>query len=125
MSFPEGLPPTTVKVHPTQLYESVASLVIFALLVWVISPHFKREGPLIFAYALLAGIERFLVEFIRTNEPVFLGLTQQQWISVALFAVGIAGMWYFEKYGRLRPAIGGRETAPSVPSTASGGHKTG
>ena len=41
-----------------------------------------------FAYAILAGIERFLVEFIRTNEPVALGLTQQQWIAVAMFVVG-------------------------------------
>ena len=45
MSFPKGLPPTTVKVHPTQLYEIAASLVIFALLVWVISPAFQARGP--------------------------------------------------------------------------------
>ena len=43
----------------------------------------------------MQGSERFLVEFIRTNEAVALGLTQQQWISVALFVVGIAGMWWF------------------------------
>ncbi len=103
MPFPEGLPPTTVNVHPTQLYESAASLVIFALLVWVIGPRFKREGPLMFAYAILAGIERFLVEFIRTNEPVAWGLTSQQWISVAMFFVGIAGVWWFETHGNLRP----------------------
>jgi len=103
MSFPKGLPPTTVHVHPTQLYEAAASLVIFALLVWVIGPRFRREGPLIFAYLLLAGVERFLVEFVRTNQAVALGLTQQQWISVALFFIGIGGMWYFETYGRVRP----------------------
>jgi len=104
MAFPKGLPPTTVHVHPTQLYEIAATLVIFALLNWVIGPRFKREGPLIFAYAVLAGIERFLVEFIRTNQPVALGLTQQQWIAIAMFVVGIAGMWWFETHGRLRPA---------------------
>jgi phosphatidylglycerol---prolipoprotein diacylglyceryl transferase len=123
MSFPQGLPPTTVKVHPTQLYEIAASLVIFALLVWVISPRFKREGPLIFAYLTLAGIERFLVEFVRTNEPVFLGLTQQQWIAVALFVIGIVGMWYFETYGRLRPVPGVEESIPSVAAPASTGRK--
>ena len=111
IAFPEGLPPTTVPVHPTQLYEIGASLVIFALLVWVISPRFKREGPLIFAYLLLAGIERFLVEFVRTNEAVALGLTQQQWISVALVFIGIGGMWYFEKHGRLRPVIPAKPAA--------------
>jgi phosphatidylglycerol---prolipoprotein diacylglyceryl transferase len=103
MAFPKGLPPTTVHVHPTQLYEIAGTLVIFALLLWVIGPRFKREGPLMFAYAVLAGVERFLVEFVRTNEPVALGLTQQQWISIAMFVVGIAGMWWFGTRGRLRP----------------------
>jgi prolipoprotein diacylglyceryltransferase len=97
--------------------------VIFALLVWVISPRFKREGPLIFAYLTLAGIERFLVEFVRTNEAVFLGLTQQQWIAVALFVIGIVGMWYFETYGRLRPVLGGEESVPPVAAPASTGRK--
>jgi phosphatidylglycerol:prolipoprotein diacylglycerol transferase len=105
ISFPNGSPPTPpgVHVHPTQLYESAASLVIFALLLWVIGPRCKREGPLIFAYAVLAGIERFLVEFIRTNEPVALGLTQQQWISIVLVVVGAVGTWWFATRGRLRP----------------------
>ncbi|MBC7293544.1 MAG: prolipoprotein diacylglyceryl transferase, partial [Thermoleophilia bacterium] len=114
MSFPQGVPPTTVKVHPTQLYESFASLVIFALLIWVISPRLKREGSLMFAYLILAGVERFLVEFIRTNKPVALGLTQQQWISIALFVVGVFGVWWFETRGRLRPV--------AASSTSGGSH---
>ncbi len=120
MSFPNGVPPTTVRVHPTQLYESAASLVIFALLLWVISPRFKREGPLIFAYAVLAGIERFLVEFIRTNEPVLLGLTQQQWIAIGMIVVGAVFTWYFATRGRLRPAID-PATGHAVAATAPGG----
>ena len=60
MSFPKGVPPTPegVLVHPTQLYEIAATLVIFVLLTWVIAPRLKREGPLMFAYAVLAGIEK-------------------------------------------------------------------
>lgn len=105
MTFPQGLPPTTVPVHPTQLYEIAGSLIIFALLLWVVGPRFKREGGLIFAYLLLAGIARFLVEFVRTNDAVALGLTQQQFISTALFFIGIAGMWWFETHGRPRPVV--------------------
>jgi phosphatidylglycerol:prolipoprotein diacylglycerol transferase len=117
LAFPKGLPPTPpgVHVHPTQIYEILASLVIFALLLWVISPRFKREGPLMFAYAALAGVERFLVEFIRTNDPVALGLTQQQWISIALFVVGIAGAWWCGMRGRLRPAFAGVQTQAKRP----------
>ncbi|MCX8032120.1 MAG: prolipoprotein diacylglyceryl transferase [Thermoleophilia bacterium] len=117
LSFPEGIPPTPpgVKVHPTQLYSGVASLVIFALLAWVIGPRLKRQGSLIFVYALIAGIERFLVEFIRTNEPVGLGLTQQQWIAIAMMIVGVAGTYWFETHGKPRIA---------VEVSASGGAKT-
>jgi phosphatidylglycerol---prolipoprotein diacylglyceryl transferase len=113
MSFPEGVPPTPEgsHVHPTQLYSSMASLVIFALLAWVIGPRFRREGPLMFAYAVLAGIERFLVEFIRTNEPVALGLTQQQWIAIAMVVVGAVGMWWFGTRGRLRPVLPEKHSA--------------
>jgi phosphatidylglycerol:prolipoprotein diacylglycerol transferase len=131
LAFPEGSPPTTVAVHPTQLYEVLASLVIFALLLWVIGPRFKREGPLIFAYAILAGIERFLIEFIRTNSPWAMGLTQQQWISIVLVLVGIAGTWWFGTRGRLRPALAaassggagaaGRTKGAKKVSTRSGG----
>jgi phosphatidylglycerol:prolipoprotein diacylglycerol transferase len=125
MSFPKGAPPTTVHVHPTQLYESAASLVIFALLVWVIAPRFKREGPLMFVYAILAGAERFLVEFIRTNPPVALGLTQQQWISIALFVVGIAGMWWFGTRGRLRPAEPAKAAAGAAAAAPGAGKPKG
>jgi len=113
MSFPQGVPPTPegVHVHPTQLYSSLASLVIFALLAWVIGPRFKREGPLMFVYAIFAGIERFLVEFIRTNEPAALGLTQQQWIAIAMVIGGIAGTWWFGTRGRLRPVVPGKVSA--------------
>jgi phosphatidylglycerol---prolipoprotein diacylglyceryl transferase len=134
MAFPKGLPPTTVRVHPTQLYEIAGSLLIFVLLVWVISPRFKREGPLIFVYAILAGVERFLVEFIRTNKPVALGLTSQQWIAIAMIVVGIIFTWYFGTRGRLRPAIdpatGWAVVAPEkspggTPGKKGGSGKTG
>jgi phosphatidylglycerol:prolipoprotein diacylglycerol transferase len=120
MSFPNGLPPTTETVHPTQLYESASFLVIFALLAWVIAPRFKREGALIFVYAVIAGIERFLVEFIRTNDKVALGLTQQQWIAIGMMIVGVAGAWYFGTRGQLRPIVelAGAKTAAAAAATS-------
>ena len=104
IAFPKGSPPTDIPVHPTQLYEIAASLFIFALMVWLISPRVKREGAMFFIYLVLAGVERFLVEFVRTNEPVALGLTQQQWISIALFVVGVVGTWWFGTRGSLYPS---------------------
>ncbi|NLV71423.1 MAG: prolipoprotein diacylglyceryl transferase [Actinobacteria bacterium] len=119
LTFPHGIPPTPEPVHPTQLYETAASLVIFALLVWLIGPRLKREGSLFFIYAVLAGIERLLIEFIRTNDPGVLGLTQQQWIAVGMMIVGVIGAWWFETRGRLRPAPGAE--GPAEPAEAASG----
>jgi phosphatidylglycerol:prolipoprotein diacylglycerol transferase len=122
MAFPKGSPPTLpgVHVHPAQLYEILGSLFIFALLVWVFSPRIKREGTIFFIYLILAGTERFLVEFVRTNPVVALGLTQQQWISIGLFVVGIAGIWWFSRHGRLRPQLVAAGAQPVPPGDKAG-----
>jgi len=44
-------------------------------------------GQLFGVYLILAGIERFFVEFLRMN-PLYIGLSQAQWISVALAITG-------------------------------------
>jgi phosphatidylglycerol---prolipoprotein diacylglyceryl transferase len=86
MSYPHGEVPTTERVHPTPVYETLASLLIFWLL-WRLR---RRWEPLrLFgAYLVLAGAERFLVEFIRRNDDVLLGLTQPQLFAVAMVATG-------------------------------------
>lgn len=116
MSFPEGEPPTTALVHPTQLYESLASLVIFALLVWFFAPRLRGSGSLFGVYLVLAGIERFLVEFVRTNASGLLGLTQQQWISIALIVVGFVVVWRVEGGAAVTDG-----PARSLPRTAVAG----
>jgi len=88
MAFPDGSPPTVDAVHPTQLYEAVISLGYFALL-WGMRKRWEsRPGFSFSLYLILAGAERFLIEFFRLNEPVALGLTMAQWISVGLVTLG-------------------------------------
>jgi phosphatidylglycerol---prolipoprotein diacylglyceryl transferase len=113
MAFPKGDPPTTQLVHPTQLYEIMGSLVIFAILIWVLAPRLHRAGALMWSYLVLAGVERFLVEFVRTNKPALLGLTQQQWISVALMLVGVAGVgWLYRPGAQAVSAPAPKKPAP-------------
>jgi phosphatidylglycerol---prolipoprotein diacylglyceryl transferase len=104
MSYPDGTVPTTDEVHPTPVYETLA----MGLVAWVLWRLRNRlTGGLLFAlYLLLAGLERFLVEFIRRNEDVALGLTQAQLISVAMVVAG--GIWL--AYGLRRP--------PAEPASA-------
>jgi len=88
VAFPEGLPPTLVPVHPTQLYETGGLL----LVAWVLL-RWRRRGvsdAMVFAgYLVLAGSLRFLIEFIRVNARVAGPFTLAQLISSAIVVVGV------------------------------------
>jgi phosphatidylglycerol:prolipoprotein diacylglycerol transferase len=96
MSFPNGLVPTSERVHPTPLYEFFAAVLI-AYLLWRIGPRIlRRERPdgTVFAwYLLLTGVARFFVEFIRINPEVLLGLSNAQLAAVACFISGAILLW--------------------------------
>jgi phosphatidylglycerol:prolipoprotein diacylglycerol transferase len=93
MSFPNGIVPTTDRVHPTPIYEFLASLVIFCVL-WRLGARWMRNAPdigkLFGVYLLLSGIARFLVEFIRLNPRSFFGMTNAQTASLVGMIVGAA-----------------------------------
>jgi phosphatidylglycerol:prolipoprotein diacylglycerol transferase len=96
MAYPKGTVPTDVKVHPTPVYETLA-MGIVALILW--NYRDRLTGGRLFAlYLVLAGVERFLVEFIRRNDPVALGLTLPQLLSVAMIVGGVV------LAARVRPA---------------------
>ena len=58
--------PLGVHLHPTQLYESFAALLIFFFLLWL---HRRKRftGQVIACYAVLYGLTRFLIEFVRDD----------------------------------------------------------
>ncbi len=84
--------PLDIKLHPTQLYESAAELIIFAILYWRIRrPH--APGAIISLYLILYSAVRFLVEFVRYHEqanPFGGPLNTSQWISLLLAGLGAA-----------------------------------
>jgi phosphatidylglycerol:prolipoprotein diacylglycerol transferase len=89
MSYPDGTVPTDRTVHPTPVYETLA-MGLGAWFLWQLRDR-VRAGVLFAIYLLYAGAERFLVEFLRRNDDVALGLTQPQLISVVLMLAG--GAW--------------------------------
>jgi phosphatidylglycerol:prolipoprotein diacylglycerol transferase len=102
VAFPEGLPPTTVPVHPTQLYEA-AWLVAIGALLW----RRRAASPLLFAeYLVLAGIGRFAVEILRINPRIALDLSAAQWIGIAM--VGVGGALWLRAKRSARLQIGAR-----------------
>jgi phosphatidylglycerol:prolipoprotein diacylglycerol transferase len=96
MAYPDGTVPTDVPVHPTPIYETV-SMGLVAYVLWRLRDRFQ-PGLLFAFYLVAAGTERFLVEFIRRNEEVALGLTQAQFLSVAMIVGG--GLWIVTKTRR-------------------------
>jgi phosphatidylglycerol:prolipoprotein diacylglycerol transferase len=90
MAYPHGAVPTDVKVHPTPIYESLA-MGIAALVLWRLRDRLA-PGRLFALYLVIAGVERFLVEFIRRNADAWLGLTAAQLVSVVMFAAG--AVWW-------------------------------
>jgi phosphatidylglycerol:prolipoprotein diacylglycerol transferase len=84
--YPGERVPDQVPVHPAPVYETLAALAIFAFL-WAIRKKPRPVGMIFAIYLICAGIERLLVEFIRLN-PLYLGLSQAQWISVGMIAIG-------------------------------------
>jgi phosphatidylglycerol:prolipoprotein diacylglycerol transferase len=87
MSFPNGIEPTLVRVHPTPLYELAAGLLIGAWLWWRGGkPH--GTGAIVGEYLVLSGTARFLVEFVRRNPKVLWGLSNAQ-----LASAGSVGWW--------------------------------
>lgn len=112
VAFPDGSPPSTagvmaqvfgtpmpegstastlLAVHPTQLYEVAIILAAFTLL-WRWRTRPGGTGWLFGVYLILAGSERFLVEFFRAKDDanILPGITLAQAVSLSLVALGLA-----------------------------------
>jgi phosphatidylglycerol:prolipoprotein diacylglycerol transferase len=91
--FPRGTPPTDEPVHPTQLYE-IAWLLPVAGLLWAR----RHKSPFLFGeYVALNGLGRLVIEHWRVNPRVALGLTEPQWIGIALIGLGMGGWLYYAR----------------------------
>jgi phosphatidylglycerol---prolipoprotein diacylglyceryl transferase len=101
MSFPNGIVPTTERVHPTPLYEFILWLAIGALL-WHMGSRTLRggkvKGEIFCVYLILTGIARFLVEIIRVNPRSFLGMSNAQTASALSVIAGAALLWRIKKH---------------------------
>jgi phosphatidylglycerol:prolipoprotein diacylglycerol transferase len=84
--------PIDQHLHPTQLYESFAMLLVFFFLLWL---HKRRRfsGQVILAYALLYSIVRFAIEFVRDDpRGDILGLTTLTGLSTSQMISLVVGI---------------------------------
>ncbi len=113
MSFPNGIEPTVVRVHPTPLYELAAGLVIGGWLWWRGGKN-RPAGAILGEYLLLSGTARFLVEFIRRNPRVLWGLSNAQLASLGSVLAGVVLIIW----AATRRAEGSAKAAAAVEKTA-------
>jgi len=86
-----GVVPDTIPVHPAPLYEFIMAVLLFTLL-WKLRKRAYPDGKLFMIYLLLSGAARFLVEFIRVNPRILMGLSEAQLIALSMIVIGIFGI---------------------------------
>jgi phosphatidylglycerol:prolipoprotein diacylglycerol transferase len=89
VAFPEGLPPTTERVHPTQLYEMIA-LVALAWLLFRWRRQRRADAFVLGAYLAIAGAVRFGIEFLRVHEPLIGPFAVAHVLSLIVVVAGLA-----------------------------------
>jgi len=83
--------PLGVSLHPTQLYEAGAELLILGVLLFAEKKGRPFPGRTFWAYMLLYGISRFVIEIFRGDERgMIIGLSTSQFISVVLVPLSLA-----------------------------------
>ncbi len=97
--------PIDIPLHPTQLYESAATLAIFGVLLWLAARK-RFYGQVTLAYVTLYAVARFAIEFFRGDAvrgDVFGGLLSTSQFIAILMLVAVALLYpYLAK--RSRPA---------------------
>ena len=109
LSFIDGLPPTTtqsfqyyypwidlsgfepglITVHPTQIYEVIITFILFVFL-WKKRKNIETTGNLFLIYLILYGIDRFMIEFLRTNPKyLFSFFSGAQIICLIMIMIGV------------------------------------
>jgi phosphatidylglycerol---prolipoprotein diacylglyceryl transferase len=117
MSFPNGLVPTTQRVHPTPIYELIVACVI-AIFLWRLGSRQIAarssvaadsrplpRGAVFAAYLILTGLARFLVEFIRINPRSFLGMSNAQAAGLLSMIGGAALWWYAARHPKFSAPV--------------------
>ena len=77
--------PIDTPLHPSQIYESLVTLLIFVVLIWL-APRKRFQGQVTLTYVVLYSIARFGLEFYRGDAGRgFIGpLSTSQWVAIVL-----------------------------------------
>jgi phosphatidylglycerol:prolipoprotein diacylglycerol transferase len=106
----------SLPVHPTQIYESLAGLAFFFILIWFFKNRRRYSGHTLALFFILYGVFRFCNEFLRgdTGRGEAAGVSTSQWI--AILTIGWAVWLLTRKYPIQTPEQLQAALAKSQPS---------
>jgi phosphatidylglycerol:prolipoprotein diacylglycerol transferase len=109
----------SLPVHPTQVYESLASIGIAAVALLGVHPRKRYDGQVFVAFLVMYAVARFFLEFLRRDDRGgWLGLSTSQLIGIVVVAAAAVLHWWL---GRASGPVGGAALPPSDASPGSGG----
>jgi phosphatidylglycerol:prolipoprotein diacylglycerol transferase len=97
-------PEATTRFQPLFLYESISGVVGALFLYWL-GLRFRarlRPGDLLLTFFIWYGVTRFLLETLRRDNWTFFGVPTAQLVSLAIIAIGVAGL--IHRHRPRRPA---------------------
>ncbi|MBL0126488.1 MAG: prolipoprotein diacylglyceryl transferase [Flavobacteriales bacterium] len=83
-------------VYPTSVYETIMCFALFAVL-WTLRKRMKPAGTIFLLFLFLDGLERFFIEKIRVNVPVWGTITQAEIIATLLMIFSAAGLFWLRR----------------------------
>ncbi len=87
----------SLPVHASPLYETIFNFIMFFLIIKLIRPRLTTKGSTFAIVMMIAGAERFLLEFVRINPKTLWGLTNYQFSSIFFLILGFILLMFFAK----------------------------
>ena len=104
--------PLNVPLHPTQLYEAGAELLILGVLLLTERKGRTFAGRTFWLYMLLYAVSRFVIEFYRGDERGAVGIfSTSQFISVILAPLAVGMLVYLGRQAAPEPGRRSRKKA--------------
>jgi len=82
-----------IEVHPTFLYESIATFTLFIVLM-ILQKRRKFTGQITYIYFIGYGLARMIIEGLRTDSLMLGNIRISQLVSLAVF---VCGIWLYRK----------------------------
>ncbi|MBN2142627.1 prolipoprotein diacylglyceryl transferase [Candidatus Woesearchaeota archaeon] len=79
--------------HPSQLYEAGKNAVIFTMLLLMSVKGKFKDGVLFWTFVLMYGSLRFIINFWRQDDILFLGISTGQFLSIIMVPVAAYFLW--------------------------------